>query len=63
VGDERPAGVPVTADDVQHTRRQELRGDPSQQETRHGRVSAGLSTTVFPAAIAGATFHTAIISG
>ena len=64
VRDQGTAGVPVTADDVEHARRQELGGDLGQQQrSTPASCRDGFSTTVLPAAIAGANFQTAIIIG
>jgi len=52
VRDQVAAGVPVTADHVEHARRQELRCDLCHQQRRRGVVSDGLSATVLPAAMA-----------
>ena len=58
------AGVAVAADHVEHARRA---GTPAatsaSSSVEIGVVSDGLSTTVLPAAMAGAIFQTAIISG
>jgi hypothetical protein len=61
--DERAPTVAVAADDVQHARRQELGRELGEHHRGLGRLSAGFSTTVFPAASAGAIFQIAIISG
>ena len=64
VRDDRPAGVAVAADDVEHAGRQELGGDLGHHApTMTGVVSLGLSTTQLPAASAGANFQIAIIIG
>src|ERR1700678_4455084 len=52
VRDQVAASVPVTADHVEHARRQELRCDLCHQQRRRGVVSDGLSATVLPAAMA-----------
>ena len=63
VRDDRPAGVAVAADHVEHAGREELGGDLGHQRVETGVVSLGLSTTQLPAASAGANFQTAIIIG
>jgi hypothetical protein len=60
---ERPARVAVATDHVEHAGGQELGGISASITYVAGVVSEGLSTTVLPAAMAGANFHTAIIIG
>ena len=59
----RRAGRAVAGDDVEHARRQELRGDLGQQQRDERRRVRRLEHDVLPAAIAGATFQTAMLSG
>ncbi len=62
--DERTTGVAVAADDVEDARGQDLGHQLGHQAPIEAGVeSPGLRTIVFPAAIAGAHFHTAIIIG
>ena len=63
VRDHLPAGLAVAAQHVEHAGRQELGRDLGQQQLETGVVSDGLSTTVLPAASAGANFHMAIMIG
>ena len=54
----------VASDHVEHARREDLaRRSSASSSVVSGVVSAGLSTTVLPAASAGPSFHAAIISG
>ena len=62
--DERGARAAVAGDDVDDARRQLGLAQTSQKSSAvSGVVSAGFSTTVFPAASAGAIFHASISSG
>ena len=63
VAHQRPARVPVAADDVEHAGREDLPRHLGQHSVVTGVVSDGLRTTVLPAARAGAIFQTAIIRG
>ena len=61
--DHRPAGVAVTADDVSTPAGRNSAAISASSVVEAGVVSLGLSTTVLPAAIAGANFQIAIIIG
>ena len=62
--DDRLAGRhAVSGDDVQHAGRQDVRGELCEPQVVSGVCSDGFSTWTLPAASAGASFHTAIISG
>jgi hypothetical protein len=64
VRDERRARAPVAGHDVEHARRQPgVVRELGEAHRRERRELAGLSTTAFPAASAGATFHASISSG
>ena len=63
-GQRRACGLAEPVDDVEHTGRQlRLREHARQQVAVSGDHSAGLSTTVLPAASAGAIRHVDNISG
>lgn len=62
--DQRRTGAPITGNQIEHARRQLISCISSANRSAVSGVnSAGLSTTVFPAASAGATFHASISSG
>jgi hypothetical protein len=64
VRDERRARAPVARHHVEHARRQPgVVRQLGEAHRRERRELAGLSTTVFPAASAGATFHASMSSG
>ncbi|GFJ91495.1 hypothetical protein Prum_051370 [Phytohabitans rumicis] len=61
--DQGAAGVAVAADHVEHARGRCSAAISASISEESGVVSDGLSTTVLPAASAGAIFQTAIMSG
>ena len=64
MGDQRRAGRPVAGDDVDDARGQpRLDADPAKASAVKGVNSAGFSTSVLPAASAGAIFQASISSG
>ena len=62
-GDRKAHRVAIAAHDVQDARGNDVGGQLASLNVVNGVISDGFSTTVLPAARAGATFHAAATSG
>ena len=58
-----PSGVTISGHNIENAFWQKLARNLGEQKRRGGVVSDGFRTMVFPAAIAGANFQTAMFSG